>query len=97
MEINDITPLLTGGFGLLLSTGITMWVYKTLNSTIQHLREEVKSLKEQILELKQSEYKWYHKTHRLAAILNRSKRCQNSNECEVKKAYDKYIEEEGVI
>jgi hypothetical protein len=97
MEINDFSAIISGLGGLAVSTGITMWVYKTLNATITNLRDEIKGLKEQILEIRNSEAKWYHKTHKLASILNRTKHCKNNEECSVRAEYEKYMEDEGII
>jgi prefoldin subunit 5 len=101
MELNVLSALVSGLTGLFASTGLTYWVYRTLNKafdkTVENLKEEIKKLKVEIHDLKNAEAKGYHKAHKLATILNKTLKCPHGGDCAVRAEYEKYMEEEGAI
>lgn len=89
----DWTAILTTAIPTVISLGLTMWVYKVLNAIIIDLKEQVKTLKEDVAKLKESENKWFRKYHILAGFISR-KRCANED-CQIHQAYVDYVSKEG--
>lgn len=97
VPVSEFSAILSGLSSLIVSSGLTYWVYKTQSSVISSLKEKIAGLENDIVELKADRSRWYHKAVRLAGILQETKSCPHSRTCQVKVKFERYIEEEGVI
>jgi predicted transcriptional regulator len=86
------TELLTTLAQLIISLGLTLWVYNVLNRIIQELRARVLELEAQIKELKASENRWYKKYNNLLSIFNKTV-CKD--DCPLKKEIVEYLAKDG--
>ena len=84
--------LLTTLAQLIISLGLTLWVYNVLNRIIQELRARVLELEAQIKDLKASENRWYKKYNSLLSILNKTT-CKS--DCPLKREVVEYLAKEG--
>ena len=84
---------------LLVTAGITGWVYKVLKTsfgnTIDDLRKQIEALKLEIEKLKESENKWYKKYHKLLLVYEKNY-CK-SKDCKVHNEVQKHLSEEGEL
>ena len=87
---------------IVISVGLTGWVYQTLNSVIKSLREEINQLSKDIdilkndLEKERTEKnKWYKKYHKLLTLFTNFGSCKN--DCPLAKEVNKHLAEEGEI
>ena len=85
---------------ILVTVGLTSWVYKTLKTsfenTISDLRLKVEQLQLEIKSLQVSENKWYQKYYKLLNIYKLSK-CENGGNCPINKAIQKHLADEGEV
>lgn len=83
---------------LLVTAGLTKWVYDTLKSsfqnTIDDLRFKIENMERELLLLKQSESKWYRKYHKLLLITKKA--CADKN-CPINREVEKHLAEEGEV
>jgi predicted transcriptional regulator len=86
------TELLSTLAQLIISLGLTLWVYNVLNRIIQELRARVLELEAQIRELKASENRWYKKYNNLLSIFNKTV-CKD--DCPLKKEIVEYLAKDG--
>ena len=86
------TELLSTLAQLIISLGLTLWVYNVLNRIIQELRARVLELEAQIKELKASENRWYKKYNSLLSIFNKTV-CKD--DCPLKKEIVEYLAKDG--
>jgi len=86
------TELLSTLAQLIISLGLTLWVYNVLNRIIQELRARVLELEAQIRELKASENRWYKKYNSLLSIFNKTT-CKD--DCPLKKEIVEYLAKDG--
>lgn len=85
---------------IVISVGLTGWVYQTLNSVIKSLRSEIEQLSKDIDTLKselakerEEKNKWYRKYQKLLNIFKQSGGCKKG--CPVAAELDKHLIEEG--
>lgn len=97
IPVSEFSAILSGLSGLIVSSGLTYWVYKTLNATIKNLKDEVSALKEELTQIKHERSRWYHKAVVLSSMLQKTRNCPHGKTCSVRAEFEKYIEEEGVI
>ena len=85
---------------ILVTVGLTSWVYKTLKTsfenTISDLRLKVDQLQREIIGLQVSENKWYQKYYKLLNIY-KSYKCENNQNCPINKAIQKHLADEGEV
>ena len=86
------TELLSTLAQLIISLGLTLWVYNVLNRIIQELRARVLELEAQIKDLKASENRWYKKYNSLLSIINKPI-CKE--DCPLRKEVTEYLSKEG--
>jgi len=84
---------------LLVTAGITGWVYKVLKTsfgnTIDDLRKQIENLKAEIEKLKESENKWYKKYHKLLLVYEKNY-CK-SKDCKLHTEVQNHLAEEGEL
>lgn len=85
---------------IILSVGLTAWVYQTLNSVIKSLREEIKQLSEDIDNLKKDlisergeKNKWYRKYYKLLNLIKRFSNCKT--DCPLTIELQNHLSDEG--
>jgi len=85
---------------ILVTIGLTSWVYKTLKTsfenTISDLRLKVEQLQKEIITLQLSENKWYQKYYKLLNIYKLYK-CENNSNCPINAAIQKHLADEGEV
>lgn len=82
--------LVISAIALLLSVGLTTWVYKIMETRIQFLKEDIEKLKN-------SEGRWIIKYRKVAQLILSRKECSAGSPCKVHEEFIKMIEDEGLI
>lgn len=82
--------LVISAIALLLSVGLTTWVYKIMETRIQFLKEDIEKLKN-------SEGRWIVKYRKVAQLILKHRECSPGNPCKIHEEYVKMIEEDGII
>lgn len=86
--------------GLVINIGLIGWVYKVMQANIDaqrlYFEREVKDLREQIIELRNSESRWILKYRTMYEHFRQHKDCLNGGVCNAWESYIEKINKEGI-
>ena len=97
MNPQDFVNLLTPLASVIVSGGISWWIYKTLSWKVKEQSQTILRLEKEIEKLKDNEHLISTKYMKVVAMILRNKSCSNGAECTIFSKYVEMIEREGAI
>jgi hypothetical protein len=97
MDVQLINGLLTPLASILVSAGLSLWIYKTLSWKVKEQSNTITRLEKEIEKLKNNEHVINQKYLRLVAIVLKNKQCADGKDCTIFQKYIEMIEREGAI
>ena len=97
MDIQLLNSILTPLASIIVSGGISYWVYKTLSWKVKEQADTIVRLEKEVDKLKDTEKALKTKYMHVVAMILKNKQCSNGYECTVFKKYIELIEKEGAI
>ena len=96
-----IETVISSALAVIINIGLIGWVYKVMNSNIEaqrlYFEREVKDLREQIVELRNSESRWIMKYRTMYEHFRTHKGCGKDGKCGAWDSYIDKINQEGII
>jgi FtsZ-binding cell division protein ZapB len=97
MDIQLLNNILTPLASILVSGGISYWVYKTLSWKVKEQAQTIIRLEKEIDKLKDNEQTIRTKYMHVVAMILKNKQCNDGKDCTIFKKYIELIEKEGAI